>query len=420
MAVEAGRLALLTAPVSPSALSFSTVAPAYLDKTNATAIHAALRLDSDVPAFDFGGAVRSGIGALRAALRSGEPALVLAADLRTGLPGSADEAAGGDGAAAVLIGDEADGPLQAEYLAGASATDEFLDRWRVPGEVRSKVWEEKFGETRYVPLGEQAWNAALKRAGLSPERLDRVIVTGTHSRAVSALARRLGVEAVADDLSTTVGNTGAAHPGLLLAATLDEASPGQVIALVVLADGADVFLWRTTDAIASFEPVRPVAGQVAAGGAVGYGKFLSWRGMLPVEPPRRPEPQRVSASAAGRSEAWKFGFVGTRDRTSGAIHLPPARVSMAGDAIDDMEPAPMAGVQGSIVTFTIDRLAYSPSPPIVFAVVDFDGGGRLPVELTDVDTSEVAIGGRIEMTFRRLFTADGIHNYFWKARPVRG
>ena len=24
------------------------------------------------------------------------------------------------------------------------------------------------------------------------------------------------------------------------------------------------------------------------------------------------------------------------------------------------------------------------------------------------------------MTFRRLFTADGIHNYFWKARPVRG
>ncbi len=28
----------------------------------------------------------------------------------------------------------------------------------------------------------------------------------------------------------------------------------------------------------------------------------------------------------------------------------------------------------------------------MFAVVDFDGGGRLPVELTDVDASEVAIG----------------------------
>jgi hypothetical protein len=31
----------------------------------------------------------------------------------------------------------------------------------------------------------------------------------------------------------------------------------------------------------------------------------------------------------------------------------------------------------------------------------------------------VVIGLRVEMTFRRLFTADGIHNYFWKARPVR-
>jgi hypothetical protein len=28
----------------------------------------------------------------------------------------------------------------------------------------------------------------------------------------------------------------------------------------------------------------------------------------------------------------------------------------------------------------------------------------------------VRIGGRVEMTFRKLFTADGIHNYFWKAR----
>jgi hydroxymethylglutaryl-CoA synthase len=24
------------------------------------------------------------------------------------------------------------------------------------------------------------------------------------------------------------------------------------------------------------------------------------------------------------------------------------------------------------------------------------------------------------MTFRRLFTAEGVHNYFWKARPLQG
>ena len=79
----------------------------------------------------------------------------------------------------------------------------------------------------------------------------------------------------------------------------------------------------------------------------------------------------------------------------------------------------MAAAVGTIATFTIDRMAYSPSPPVVFAVVDFDGGGRLPVELTDLDADEAAIGKRVEMTFRRLYTADGIHDYFWKARLVR-
>jgi len=31
----------------------------------------------------------------------------------------------------------------------------------------------------------------------------------------------------------------------------------------------------------------------------------------------------------------------------------------------------------------------------------------------------VSIGMTVEMTFRRLNTADGIANYFWKARPLR-
>jgi uncharacterized OB-fold protein len=211
-------------------------------------------------------------------------------------------------------------------------------------------------------------------------------------------------------LTGAVGFTGAAQPALALAAALDAAGPGEVIALVVLADGADVLLWRTTEALAAGRPARTVADQVAAGETVAYGTYLAWRGYLPVEPPRRPEPARPSASAAGRSSGWKFGFVGSQG-DDGTVHLPPAP--------QDDEARPMADATGTIVTFTVDKLAYSPSPPVVFAVVDFDGGGRLPIELTDVAPAEVRIGGRVEMTFRRLFTADGIHNYFWKARPVR-
>jgi len=179
---------------------------------------------------------------------------------------------------------------------------------------------------------------------------------------------------------------------------------------VTLSDGADVAVFRTTGALSRYQPTRPVAAQVAAGAPVSYGTYLAWRGMLPVEPPRRPEPARPSAAAAGRNRMWKFGFVGSAGE-DGVVRLPPS-------PLDDARH-PMADAVGTIVTYTVDRLAYSPSPPVVFAVVDFDGGGRLPVELTDVDEWEIQIGGRVEMTFRRLFTADGIHNYFWKARPVR-
>src|SRR5947209_3614481 len=72
LGLEAARAALAGTPdrVGARALSFATSRPAYLDKTNANAIHAALGLDQDVPAVDMAGAVRSGIGALRAALQA--------------------------------------------------------------------------------------------------------------------------------------------------------------------------------------------------------------------------------------------------------------------------------------------------------------------------------------------------------------
>ncbi len=425
MGVEAARLALRAAPgAAPEAIWFATATPAYLDKTNASAIHAALRQPADVAAFDFGGALRSGVGALRSALAAGGTGttLVVVADMRDGLPTSADESAGGDGAAAVIVGDgEAGSPVIAEYLGAASVTDEFLDRWRTAGDRRSKVWEERFGETRYVPLGAEAWESALKSAGLTADQVDHVAVTGMHGRAAKALTRRLalGDGVVADDLASSVGQTGTAHAALMLASMLEQADPGQVVAVVALADGADVLLFRTTEALSSWAPAEPVSVQIAGAADLSYGKFLSWRGMVTTEPPRRPEPQRVSATAAWRSEEWKFGFVGSRDRSSEAVHLPPSRVSMRGGAVDDMEPIERADTGATIATYTIDRLAYSPSPPIVFAVLDFDGGGRFPVELTDVDPDRVDIGDRVTMTFRKLFTADGIHDYFWKAKPAR-
>ena len=427
MGVEAARNALadLPAELAPTRVLFATANPAYLDKTNAAAIHAALRLPTNVPAYDVGGAVRSGMGALRLASDAGAPTLVVLSDLRTGLPGSGDEREGGDGAVAfVMAHTDVLGPAsQTRILGTASSTLEFLDRWRIPGEPSSHVWEERFGEHAYVPLVQQTFADALANAGVGAERLDHVVVTGVHSRAVRVAARAIGVSAdvIVDDLGATVGNTGTAHLGLLLAGVLERAEAGQRVATVLVADGCDVVIAEVTDAVRSLTPKHALAAQVPGTRPLtSYETFLTWRGHLDREPPRRPDPKSPAAPPSLRNEEWKFGFVGAECGACGERHLPPARVCARCRAVDRMAPVRMADVPATITTFTVDRLTSSLSPPVVAAVVDFDGGGRFRCEVTDVDAEAVAIGDRVEMTFRRISTAAGVHNYFWKARPISG
>ena len=425
MAVEAGRLAMASAPdgVTSAGVLFSTTTPPYLDKTNATAVHAALGFDMVDPAFDVVGSVRSAFAAVGMARHGGgTPRLFVASDIRTGLPGGADERDGGDGAAALLFGE---GEPIADVVAAAFRTDEFLDRWRIPGEPASHVWEERFAETIYGPLADGAVADVLKYADLTPDSVDHVIVTGVHSRAAKRVTRSIGArsEAVVADLVDSVGNTGAAHPWLLLTDVLDRAGANESILVVVLADGVDAMVLRTTDALPAYRQrsASTVATQIASGrDDLPYNSYLTWRGFLDREPPRRPDPEAYYGPPAHRTEAWKYAFVGSKCTECGFISLPPARVCSRCNSIDQQSRVPLSNTPATVATYTIDRLAYSLSPPTVAAVLDFDGGGRYTCELTDVDPDTVAVGQRVELTFRRTVTAKNIHNYFWKARPIRG
>ncbi len=423
LAVEAAR-GVLAGGARPDGVLFATTAPAYLDKTNATAVHAALDLDFSTPAYDMVGSMRSGIGAVRAGLdaaAAGRNLLAVMAEVRTGQPGSADEMNGGDGAAAFTFGRDR---VIAEFVGAASGTEEFVDRWRLPADVGSRAWEERFGETVYSSMAEPVIADACKQAGVTEGDLDHIIVSSLHARAarrVGGALRSSSPAVVADDLSSIIGNTGCAQPGILLADVLDRAQPGELIMLVTLADGVDVLVLRATEALSDYRRERrTVREQIEAGVMpVSYAAFMTWRGIMRREPPRRPDPDRPSAPPSFRSDRWKMAFVGSRCTRCGTRHMPPGRVCFGCGSVDEMSPEALADVPATVVTFTIDRLAYSLNPPVVAVVIDFDGGGRFQCELTDVDPDEVAIGDRVEMTFRRLFTADGVHNYFWKARPRR-
>jgi hydroxymethylglutaryl-CoA synthase len=436
MAVAAGRAALSVlagAGVEPPGdLYFATTSPAYLDKTNAAAIHTALGLGGAGFAADLAGSARSGMAALVSA--AGLGGIAVLADVRIGQPGSADERSGGDAAAAFVfgaggalggassandssgvsdVGDGAEGAI-AHVIGRAARTAEVLDRWRGPEQAFAQVWEERFGYEQYAPLIRATAAAALADAGL--ERADHVVLVSPNS----AVAKR-GKALVTGKVSTTfspVGHAGTADAGVALAAVLDSAEPGQTILVLSAADGCDALVLRTTELLPARRQPVAVDAQLKAGVPVPYASYLTWRGLLEREPPRRPEPDRPAAPPSARAGDWKFSFTGSRCAECGFVHLPPARVCHRCGAVDRMDEARLAGTAGTVATYTVDRLAYSPAPPLVDAVVNFDGGGRYALEVADADPDRLAVGSRVELVFRRLFTAGGVHNYFWKARVV--
>ncbi|MEZ2391933.1 OB-fold domain-containing protein [bacterium RCC_150] len=413
MAVAAARAALGTTEVRPSSLYLATTSPVYADKTNAVTVHAALALESHVFAADLAGSARGSVAAFKAAAWSG--GLAVLADVRTGRPASADETSGGDGAAAFVFADPGSGAdVIAELVAEASATEEFLDRWREPGQAGSLQWEERFGLERYLPLITQASAAALAAAGI--ERADHVVLVSPNT----AVTKRAG-KLIPGRLSaggSPLGHAGAADLGLALAAVLDIAGPDESILVLSAADGCDAMVFRTTKLLGARRQTVRLADQLCRGINVAYPKYLSWRGILAPEPPRRPEPDRPAGPPSSRARHWKYAFEGGRCQECGFVHLPPARVCKRCGAVDRM-----AGIRlsagpgtGTIATYTVDKLAFSPSPPMVNAVIDFDGGGRYTMEVADCKPEQLAVGARVELTFRSLFVAGGVRDYFWKVR----
>ena len=422
MAVEAGRDAIRGGPPIDHLL-FATISPPYAEKLDAATLQAGLNLPKHITAADLGGSTRAGLSTLLLAAdlaTAGRSPLVCLSDVSVGAPGGPRESGGGDAAVAFILGSDDD--ACARIVGRASCTEEVLDAWRTPDTRFPRQWEERFGADVMVPLVAGTLAHALEDAGVKAGDIKRLVVDSTSARVNRMIPRAAGFqpEQIADDLSASVGRAGVAHAGLVLASVLDEADPGDYIAVVVGADGADAVVLQVAESIAGARPKHSVARWLEnKRNDLAYNNYLKWRGLLPFEPPRRPDPARPAGPPMQRSERWKYGFVGGRCTSCGSANLPPQRVCVVCAAVDQMEDEPFADAECKIATYTLDNLAYSLQPPVIAAVVDFEKGGRINCQLTDVDPASVAIGDELEMTFRKMYTVDGVHNYFWKARPLR-
>jgi 3-hydroxy-3-methylglutaryl CoA synthase len=402
----------------------------FAERLNAGVVAGALTLDEDVDAMDMGGSQRAGLSALAQAVArvtSGAgDVLVLAADNRRTRAGSAQELDYGDGAAALLIGRER---VLAEYLGGAALSVDFVDHFRAAGEDVDYHWEERWvrdeGIGKLVP---QVVASALARAGVKAAEVDHFIFPSTFAKMDAQLAKACGMraEAVAGNLAEQVGDTGLPHGLLLLAHVLERARPGQLIVVAQFGSGAEAAVFRVTEAIDAFRPARGVGGWLARGVEErNYTKFLSFKNQLQLERGMRGEQDRKTAlSTAWRHRSALLGLVAGRCEVTGSVHFPPSRLSYdQGKPLQDTQkPHKLADRPARILSWSAEYLSWHPAPPHHYGQIDFEGGGRILMDFTDLDVGEVDAGTAMEMVFRIKDVDErrGFTRYFWKATPVRG
>jgi len=418
LATAAARAASRAIPdLTPSYLFMATSMPPYLVKSGCGTIHAALSLPRDCRAVDAGPSTRSGVTALIGALEGTRPSMVVAADTRMERAGATGELDGGDGAVAFVVGDPAVHRPIATLVSVASATIELMDRWQLPSERVGVQSDERGTESAYLGAAEDAIGRLFDGG---ERRVDILVVASEHKRLRGSLPARTGITAGRTVAAVPgMGCAGAANAGLLLAHALETARAGERILLVSVADGVDAAVIEVhADGATNTAPT--VADQVnGARTDLPYATYLAWRGLLSRDTGRRPPLAAPAPAPTLRSTRWKYGLVGVRCRKCKTVHLPPERICRSCRTTDDMEDYPVADQLATVRRITTDWLAWSPQPPLVQAVVEFDDGGRLRCEVTDVFDGDVNEGDRVEMSFRVLRTVDGIHNYFWKAMPVR-
>ncbi len=431
MGVEAARACLGDCQSPPDVLYFASTSAPFADRQNAGIVTTALNLPESIASLDLGASQRAGASALiqsLAAVRGGlyQQALVVASEKRRNRAGSPGELAHGDAAAAFLVGDSG---VLAEFLGAASATADFIDHYRSADAAYDYTWEERWirdeGLARIVP---PVITRALAQANCSASEVKHFVMPSTIRRAVAGIARQAGVpaEAVAPNLDDVLGESGVAHPLVMLQHVLEtRAQPGDLLLVASFGQGCDCLVLRATEALASCPKDAGVGAALARGVTESnYQRYLAFNNLVELEKGMRAETDnyKTALSVTWRKRDMLLGLVGGRCSQCGAIQFPRS----------DLCVNPQCGAEGTqsphgfreeparILTWSADHLAYTPDPPSHYGMISFDRGGRFMTDFTDVAVGEIEVGMPVRLVFRikSVDAVRGFVRYFWKATPV--
>jgi len=404
-------------------LFFASSTFPYKEKQTSVIAATALDLRDDIITSDFANSLRAGTSALKAAvdtLKAGaaKQVLVIAADMRLPMPGSDFEREFGDGAVALLVSsDDANVAIEES----CSVADEIFDVWRSDEDTFVRSWEERFTtDEGYFRILPKAVSSLMDRKGLTCKDFSKAVFNGPTARRHSEMGARLGFakEQIQAPTSGLIGDTGAAYSLMLLAASFEKAKPGDKILLANYGNGADAFLLEVVKEIDTSPGLQDYIDSKKV--LKDYKRYLSWRGLVEmVTGRRRPPASSPSVTCLWRETAQNIRLHGVKCKNCGMVQFPPQRVCFNCHTKDEFESYRLSDKGARLATYTEDFATPTPDPPLALGVIDFEGGGRMWAYITDRGEKEIQIGMPVQVTFRKLFTNEGIHNYYWKCMPVR-
>lgn len=432
MAVEASRnsLAGRRKDVLQGVCLASTSLP-FQDRQNAGILANALLLPPEVLSVDITSSQKAGTSGLVAALdmaaaRPGAEVLYTASDKRRSKPGSAQELLYGDGAAALTLGSR---DVIARYVGAASRTVDFVDHFRGENREYDYTWEERWirdeGYAKIVPATLQA---LFQKTGVKAADVRFFAMPCVFAAVPGTIAKAVGLppESVRDTLFETCGETGTAHPLLMLIGALEEASPGDKILVVGYGQGCDALLFEATAKLATHAGRGGVRDALAKRREErNYNKFLTFNQQIDKDFGIRAEVDiPTPLSALYRKKDMVLGLLGGRCTACGTPQFPRGDVCVnpACRHTGTQEDYPFSDRPARIKTWTADYLTFSLDPPGHYGMVEFEGGGRFMADFADVEPGKVEVGTPVTMAFRikSFDERRGFRRYFWKAVPAAG
>ena len=424
MAVEAGNNCLTGLDRGQvDCLFLASTSTPYKEKQCAALVAEALDLKRGTRTADFTNSLRSGTIAMQAALDAiaagtAKRALVVAAECRLGHPSTEYEAAFGDGAAAILLGDS---DVIATVDGSHTHCDDIVDLWRLDGDTFVRSWEDRFIiEHGYMENVQEAAKDVMSKNGLTPADITKAVLYAFDARRHQQLTRRLGFDAktqVQDSMFTVVGNTGTAYTLMMLVAALEEAKGGDRMLVANYGDGADAFILNVTEQIGKLPERRATKYHLPSKLPLpNYDKYLRYRGIIQGFAHFE---NQSAATVSWRDRKWNISCRGEKCLVCGNVNFPPQRICMYCQSKDQFEEVRLAERTGKLFTYSKDFLGPSLDSPIILCIIDFDEGGRFYAQMTDRDPDGVEDGMPVELTFRWMHSERGIRNYYWKCRPLR-